>query len=103
MVYMICKMNEIFYYLIFEVGNHIKIIPSHNGIVEKWNYGCKSDFPPSIFQKSDHNYSPLMLVKVDTLYILMYYVKFANTHMNMCLHNWNPHFFCSFLLTVDLI
>lgn len=34
MVYMICKMNEIFYYLLFEVGNHIKIIPSHNGIVQ---------------------------------------------------------------------
>lgn len=85
-------MNEIFYYLIFEVGKHIKIIPSHNGIVENGIMDVSLIFLLSIFQKSDHNYSLLMLVKVDILYILMYYVKFANTHMNMCLHNWNPHF-----------
>lgn len=50
MVYMICKMNEIFYYLIFEVGNHIEIIPSHNGIVENGIMDVSLIFLPAFFK-----------------------------------------------------
>lgn len=66
-VYMICKMNEVFYYLIFEVGKHIKIIPSHNDIVKNGIMVVSLIFA-RIFLKSDHKCSLLILVKVNTLY-----------------------------------
>lgn len=48
----------------------------------KMDSGCKSDFL-NIFLKSDHKCSLLMLVKVDILYISIYYVKFANICINV--------------------
>lgn len=86
----IWKTNEVFYYLIFEVGKHVKIIPSHNGIVKNGIMDDSLIFP-SIFLMSDHKCS--LLVSKWTYCILLYIMLNLLIHIYICVYVTEAHIF----------